>query len=208
MQNHSAVNPAVEQAVAVAVVPTAQSFNFHKHSVRVVIEEGAEYFIAKDLAPILGFKNARQAVRTHVSVKDRRAVHRLDTLGGNQLHLAVNESGLYALTFGSTKPEAQDFKRWVTSEVLPALRKTGRFEVGYRIPEMLEQVGRMLRGRGAAKGHQLNRLVAHRDGTFSFRVGKRWSRHVASLHADALPPAHSLRQGLALSAFHVAQKAH
>jgi prophage antirepressor-like protein len=190
--------PAAAQAAASAVVPTATSFEFQQHPVRVVMVDGTECFIAKDLAPILSFKNARQAVRTHVSRPDRYGVQIVDTMRRDQTVLAVNESGLYALILGSTKPEAREFKRWVTAEVLPTLRKTGRYELG--TAPLLVQITALLRGRGAAKERQLNRIVAHRDGTFSVRVGRHWTRHIRALDTN-LPRSHSLREGLALDAF-------
>jgi hypothetical protein len=130
----------------------------------------------------------------------------MDTPGGSQTLLAVNESGLYALILGSTKPEARRFKDWVTGEVLPAIRKTGRYELGDATP-LLTQITAMLRGRGPAKEWQLNKIVAHRDGRFSIRIGKHWVRRITSLDVGDLPRSHSLRQGVALGAFHSGQTA-
>jgi prophage antirepressor-like protein len=190
--------------MATAIAPAITAFEFHDNRVRVEIVDGVEFFVAVDVAAILGYKNARQAVRSHVSKQDRKGVQVLDTPGGRQTLLGVNESGLYALIMGSKKPEARIFKQWVTSEVLPALRKTGHYEVGSRFPALPRQIAAALRGRGRAKAHQLNRVLAHRDGTFSIRIGRYWMRRIPSLGND-LPASHALREGLALGAFRFSQ---
>jgi prophage antirepressor-like protein len=166
------------------------------------MKDGTEYFVAKDLAPILGYRHAREAVRTRVDKRDRITVRNPDatSAGGNPSVLAVNESGLWALVLGSRKPEARTFKYWVTNEVLPTLRKTGHYEIGSRIPALLSQIAEQLRGRGVAKARQLNRVVAHHDGTFSVRVGKRWTRRIPTLDVGGIPQSHALREGLALAA--------
>ncbi|SBP90064.1 BRO-N domain-containing protein [Thiomonas delicata] len=90
--------------------------------------DGQSWFVASEACEILGFGNPRQAVSTHVEEEDR-GVHSMDTLGGKQKVTVVNESGLYALIVGSRKPDAKKFKKWVTSEVLPTIRRTGRYSV-------------------------------------------------------------------------------
>lgn len=97
-------------------------------SVRTLLVDGDPWFIAADVCLALGFGNGRQAVTTHVDEVDR-AVHSVDTPGGRQNVTIVNESGMYALIFGSRLDSAKTFKRWVTSEVLPALRRTGTYTV-------------------------------------------------------------------------------
>lgn len=107
-----------------AIVP----FSFDSHQVRVVTDDNGEpWFNAKDVCAVLEFGNYRQAIETHVDQED---VQPMDTLtaGGKQTANHINESGLFALILGSRKPEAKRFKKWVTSEVLPSIRKTG----GYR----------------------------------------------------------------------------
>lgn len=197
------INPAADQAAASVVIPTIVPFNFHGHSVRVITKDGQTYFMAVDVADILGFKNARQAVRNYVNKADRITVLSQDSNPGNPYRLAVNESGVYALTFGSRKPEAQEFKRWVTSEVIPAIRQTGRYETRGLPPALLGRITDALCGRGAAKTRALNRIVAHRDGTVSLRIGSRWVRRVKPVEATAHPLAHGLREGLTLSVLHV-----
>lgn len=104
------------------------TFNFENHSLSTIIISGEIFFHATELANILGFCNPRQAIATHV---DKEDVQKLDTLtkGGKQKTTFINESGMYALIFGSTKDEAKRFKRWVTSEVLPTIRKTGTYSL-------------------------------------------------------------------------------
>jgi prophage antirepressor-like protein len=209
VRRESYINREVNQASASIVgIPAVASFQFQNSPVRIATVEGVEVFIAKDLAAVLGFRNARQAVRTHVSKKDRYGVQILDTMGRGQTLLGVNESGMYSMVLGSKKPKALDFKHWVTSEVLPSIRRTGRYERKAGLPALLGQVVDALRGRGAAKERQLNKVVAHRDGSVSFRVGRHWVRHVRPLDASALqlPLAHSLREGLALSALDYVNK--
>lgn len=102
-------------------------FDFESRQVRVQMEGHEPWFNANDVCEVLAYANPRDAILNHVDVED---VAKRDTLtpGGVQRISHVNESGLYALILGSAKPEAKRFKKWVTSEVLPSIRKTG----GYR----------------------------------------------------------------------------
>lgn len=97
-------------------------------SVRTLTINEEPWFVGKDVAIALGFKTPRDAIRTHVFEEDK-GVDSIVTHGGKQQMTIINESGLYALVFGSRLPTAINFKRWVTSEVLPALRKTGQYQV-------------------------------------------------------------------------------
>lgn len=101
-----------------------QKFNFEGNEVRTVTINDQPYFVGKDVAVILGYKNTRDALSHHVDDEDK-GVAKLDTLGGKQKQTIINESGLYSLIIGSKLPQAKKFKRWVTSEVLPAIRKHG-----------------------------------------------------------------------------------
>lgn len=109
-----------------AVVP--QIFQSEFGQVRAVEVEGEPWFVAKDVCDCLGYKNSRAAVKTHVD-DDEKGCNYFDTLGGRQKLTVVNESGLYALVFGSEIKDARKFRRWVTSEVLPSIRRTGAYEV-------------------------------------------------------------------------------
>ena len=84
------------------------------------------YFIGKDIAEILGYKNTRDAINKHVDEEDK-GVANCDTLGGIQELTVINESGLYSLIMSSKLPSAKKFKRWVTNEVLPTIRKHGMY---------------------------------------------------------------------------------
>lgn len=95
--------------------------------VRTVTINGDPWFVGKDVAAALGFTNPRDAISTHVFDEDK-GVESIDTLGGKQKMTVINESGLYALVFGSRLKSAQRFKHWVISEVLPAIRKTGSYQ--------------------------------------------------------------------------------
>ena len=103
------------------------SFSFESFSVRTLGTPELPLFVANDVCSALGFGNGRQAIASHVDPEDL-IKSEIETNGGRQTVNCVNESGLYALIFGSKLESAKRFKRWVTSEVLPAIRKTGRYE--------------------------------------------------------------------------------
>lgn len=94
-------------------------------SVRSLIVDGEPYFVGKDVAEILGYSNPQKALRDHVDDEDR-TVNESFTVNGT-MGLLINESGLYSLILRSQLPSAKRFKKWVTSEVLPAIRKHGVF---------------------------------------------------------------------------------
>lgn len=96
-------------------------------SVRTVLIDKEPYFVGKDVAEILGYTNPQKAIRDHVDDEDR-TVNESFTVNGTKGFL-INESGLYALIVASKIPAAKKFKRWVTSEVLPAIRKTGTYSL-------------------------------------------------------------------------------
>lgn len=104
-------------------------FNFGTHAVRVVMQDGEPWFVAKDVCEALGYRDAEKGTRnlgTH-----QKGTRNVSTPGGEQRISVINESGLYRLVLRSRKPEAEKFSDWVTGEVLPAIRKTGQ----YRQPE-------------------------------------------------------------------------
>lgn len=103
--------------------------------IRTVTINNEPWFVGKDVAKALGFTNSRDAIATHVFEEDK-GVEPIDTPGGKQNMTVVNESGLYALVFGSRLDSAKKFKHWVTSEVLPSLRKTSSYEMKNYSPEM------------------------------------------------------------------------
>lgn len=95
-------------------------------SVRVIEGEDGPWFVGKDVASILGYTNTRKAVRDHVDEEDRRE-ERIVTPSGEQTAAVINESGVYSLILSSKLPSAKAFKRWITTEVLPAIRRTGGY---------------------------------------------------------------------------------
>lgn len=96
--------------------------------IRSLIVDNEPWFVGKDVANILGYSNTRKAINDHVDEEDK-GVTKCDTLGGKQDLIVINESGLYSLILSSKLSTAKKFKRWVTSEVLPAIRKTGQYQV-------------------------------------------------------------------------------
>ena len=94
--------------------------------IRVLEIENGPWFIGRDIATVLGYKNISDALKKHVDEEDK-GVAKCDTPGGKQDLAIINESGLYSLILGSKLPNAKKFKRWVTSEVLPSIRKHGAY---------------------------------------------------------------------------------
>lgn len=105
----------------------AMSFSFENMPVRTLGNPETPLFVAIDVVKALGFKDTINPIKRHVDPEDLIKVE-IETAGGRQTVNAVNESGLYALIFGSKLESAKRFKRWGTSEVLPAIRRTGRYE--------------------------------------------------------------------------------
>lgn len=107
-----------------------QLFNFESHEVRSLLLNNEPWFVGKDVADVLGYSNSRKALNDHVDAEDKNTVTIRDGITrGNPNQTVINESGLYSLVLSSKLPSAKKFKRWVTSELLPALRKTGQYQV-------------------------------------------------------------------------------
>lgn len=105
-----------------------QLFNFESHEVRSLLLNNEPWFVGKDVAEVLGYERADNAIRNHIDKEDK-LMHQISASGQNRNMTIINESGLYSLVLSSKLPSAKKFKRWVTSEVLPALRKTGQYQV-------------------------------------------------------------------------------
>ena len=101
----------------------------------MVCRHGEPWFVGKDVAAALGYTDEAQAIRKHVDIEDKGVVE-MTTPGGKQNIIIINESGLYSLVLSSKLPTAKKFKRWVTNEVIPSIRKHG----AYMTPETLEKV--------------------------------------------------------------------
>ena len=112
-------------------------FNFKGQEVRTVTINNEPYFVGKDVAEILGYAKARNAIASHVDEEDKKDAPIQGTLGGTQNMTIINESGLYSLILSSKLPQAKEFKRWVTTEVLPTIRKHGAYLTDSKIEEVL-----------------------------------------------------------------------
>lgn len=107
-----------------------QTFNFEELPIRTMNVDGEPYFIGKDVAEVLGYKDVSSAVSKHVDDEDKTTLLiQQDGSNYKSRTTLINESGLYSLIFSSKLESAKRFKRWVTSEVLPTLRKTGTYQV-------------------------------------------------------------------------------
>lgn len=114
------------------------NFDFEGAQIRALTIDDEPYFIGKDVAEVLGYSNPRKALIDHVDHEDKTdGVTIRDSIGRDQKPIVINESGLYSLILGSKLPDAKRFKRWVTSEVLPAIRKHGAYATGETIDRIL-----------------------------------------------------------------------
>ena len=104
-------------------------FSFKEQDVRVVEVNGEPWWVAKDVCDVLGYENSRKALADHID-EDEKGVTKCYTLGGSQEMNIISESGLYTLILRSNKAEARPFRRWVTHEVLPSLRRNGFYAAG------------------------------------------------------------------------------
>lgn len=107
--------------------------------VRTVEIDGTPWLVGKDVAVALGYAKPQNAISRHVDAEDQKVAPIQGTPGGEQEMLIINESGLYSLILSSKMPKAKAFKRWVTSEVLPAIRKTGAYE-SFQAQQHIEQL--------------------------------------------------------------------
>lgn len=103
-----------------------QLFNFENNQLRTLLINNEPWFLGKDVADILEYTNTAKAIRDHVDEEDK-LTERIVLSGQNREVIFINESGLYSLVLSSKLPSAKKFKRWVTSEVLPQIRKTGSY---------------------------------------------------------------------------------
>jgi len=106
--------------------------------IRTVVINAEPWFVGKDIAEVLGYSNSRKAILDHVDDEDKiDGVTIRDSIGRDQAAVVINESGLYALIFGSKMASAKRFKHWVTSEVLPQIRKNGSYQKRLTPEEMM-----------------------------------------------------------------------
>lgn len=107
-----------------------QYFNFNQNAIQVINKNGEAWFIASEVAAMLGYRDSYNMTR--ILDNDEKGTHNVSTLGGNQDVSVINESGFYHAAFKSRKPEVKPFRKWVTSEVLPTIRKTGGYQIGQK----------------------------------------------------------------------------
>ena len=143
-----------------------QIFNNHEFGeVRTLIIDGSPWFVGKDVSEALGYAKPTDAIRKRVDDEDR-GISKMETPSGIQEMTIINESGLYSLIFGSKLESAKKFKHWVTSEVLPQIRKTG----GYGMPQQYVKQDIPL-GEVASYLKVMDR-VAVRQGTVPFKIAQ------------------------------------
>lgn len=141
-----------------------QIFNFENNQVRTLNIDGQPYFVGKDVADVLGYSNTRDALNRHVEFEDKKdgvVIH--DSIGRQQTPTFINESGLYSLILSSKMPNAKKFKRWVTSEVLPAIRKHGAYMTEQKIEEALLNPDTLITLAKQLKAEKEQRLLAQKQ---------------------------------------------
>lgn len=130
--------------------------------VRVIAINDEPWFVGKDVAEILEYKRTADALNTHVDGEDK-GVGEIQTPGGKQKMIIVNESGLYSLIFSSKMKKAKEFKRWVTSEVLPTIRKHGAYMTETVIERTLTDPDYLIQLATTLKEERQRRLLAEEE---------------------------------------------
>lgn len=130
----------------------------------ILDEQGEPWFVGKDVAEILEYSNPNDALRKHVETEDK-GVAKCDTLGGKQNLTTINESGLYSLIFSSKMRKAKEFKRWVTSEVLPTIRRHGAYMSEEIIEKTLSDPDYLIRLATNLKEERAKRMLAEAEVT-------------------------------------------
>ena len=143
-----------------------QVFNFEELPVRTVTINDEPYFVGKDIAEILGYSNASKAVMNHVEKEDKTSYMIAHSQNGNLSQsktTLINESGLYSLIFSSKLDSAKRFKRWVTSEVLPQIRKHGVYATENKIDDILNDPDSFIELLENFKEERKHRLMAEQQ---------------------------------------------
>lgn len=136
-----------------------QLFNFHGQEVRTVTIDNEPYFVGKDVGSILGYARTADAIKAHVDDEDKLTRQFTDS-GQKRSMTVINESGLYSLILGSKLPQAREFKHWVTSEVLPTIRKHGAYMTPAKIEEVLTDPDTIIQLATQLKQEREGRLIA------------------------------------------------
>lgn len=136
-------------------------YKFENKEVRTLTIDNEPYFVGKDVAEVLGYKNTRDALNKHVDSDDKNTVAIHDGITrGNPNQVAINESGLYSLILSSKLPSAKKFKRWVTKEVLPSIRKHGAYMTDETIKKILHDPDAIIEMIEQWKAERESRLIA------------------------------------------------
>ena len=154
-------------------------WNYEDSTVRTIEIDGEMWFVGKDVADVLGYERPTKAVADHVDAEDRDEIPIQDSIGRMQKTPIINESGVYALIFGSKLPTAKKFKRWVTSEVLPSIYRTGSYGIDTTLtPELqvLIQHERMMQEQKKQLDDVQHKVDAIQD-TFIF-TPENWKKDV------------------------------
>lgn len=133
-------------------------FNFEANEVRTVIIEKEAWFVGKDVADALGYSASRNALSKHVD-SDDKLTHQISASGQKREMVLINESGVYSLIFGSKLDSAKRFKKWVTSEVLPAIRKHGTYMTDQIIEDVLTNPDTIIRLATDLKNERKEKLM-------------------------------------------------
>lgn len=139
-----------------------QTFNFEDLPVRTLTVDEEPYFVGKDVANILGYKNGSRDINAHVDAEDK-LTYQISTSGQKRNQTIINESGLYSLIFSSKLESAKRFKRWVTSEVLPAIRKHGLYATDNVIEQTIQNPDYIIHVLTEFKKEREGRLVAEQQ---------------------------------------------
>ena len=139
-----------------------QEFNFKGNNVRTVQIDNAPYFVGKDVASILNYMNTAKAIGDHVDDEDKLS-ERIVMSGQKCKAILINESGLYSLILSSKLPTAKEFKRWVTSEVLPTIRKHGAYLTDSAIEQTLTDPDYLIKLATQLKAEREARLIAEQQ---------------------------------------------
>lgn len=140
-----------------------QNFNFEGNEIRTVLINDEPYFVGKDIADVLGYSNSRKALIDHVDEEDKNTVTIRDGNKGNPNQVVVNESGMYSLVLSSKLSNAKKFKRWVTNEVLPSIRKHGAYMTDEKIEEALLDPDTIINLATQLKNEREGRLIAEQQ---------------------------------------------
>lgn len=140
-----------------------QNFSFEGNEVRTVLINDEPYFVGKDIADVLRYSNSRKALIDHVDEEDKNTVTIRDGNKGNPNQVVINESGMYSLVLSSKLPNAKKFKRWVTNEVLPSIRKHGAYMTDEKIEEALLNPDTIISLATKLKAEREGRLIAEQQ---------------------------------------------